>query len=89
MFTVLFLRYGYDSSSYSINSFYREKNKTFSFFSGSTYFRLRDVRPFVLTNPKAYPDLGTKKMDEPVFARWLDKIKENIETPDESTKPQQ
>jgi hypothetical protein len=89
LFTVFFLRYGYDSSNYSINSFYREKNKTFSYFSGRTYFRLRDVRPFVLTNPKAYPDLGTKKMDEPVFARWLEKIGKITKTHHESTKPQQ
>jgi hypothetical protein len=83
------LRYGYDSSDYSINSFYREKNKTFSYFSGSAYFRLRDVRPFVLTNPKAYPDLGTKKIDEPVFARWFEKIEKITKKPDESTKPRQ
>jgi tetratricopeptide (TPR) repeat protein len=89
LFTVFFLRYGYDSSNYSINSFYREKNKTFSYFSGKTYFRLRDVRPFVLTNPKAYPDLGTKKIDEPVFARWFEKIEKITKTPDESTKPRQ
>jgi tetratricopeptide (TPR) repeat protein len=89
LFTVFFLRYGYDSSNYSINSFYREKNKTFSYFSGRTYFRLRDVRPFVLTNPKAYPDLGTKKIDEPVFARWFEKIEKITKTPNESTKPQQ
>jgi len=88
LFTVFFLRYGFNSSGYSVNSFYREKSETFSYFSGRTYFRLNDVRPFVLTNPKAYPDLGTKKMDEPVFLRWLEKIEKNIKTPDESAKSQ-
>jgi hypothetical protein len=88
LFTVFFLRYGFHSSSYSVNSFYREKNKTFSYFSGRTYFRLNDVRPFVLTNPKAYPDLGTKKIDEPVFARWFKKIDKGIKTPSESAELQ-
>jgi hypothetical protein len=88
LFTVFFLRYGFDSSSYSVNSFYREKNKTFSYFSGRTYFRLNDVRPFVLTNPKDYPDLGTRKIDEPVFIRWLKKMGKNTKIPDKSTKSQ-
>ncbi len=88
LFTVFFLRYGFHSSGYSVNSFYREKSKTFSYFSGRTYFRLNDVRPFVLTNPKAYPDLGTRKIDEPVFIHWLEKIEKNIKTPDESAKSQ-
>jgi hypothetical protein len=88
MFTVFFLRYGFYSSSYSVNSFYREKSKTFSYFSGKTFFRLNDVRPFVLTNPKAYPDLGTKKIDEPVFARWLEKVGKSIKKSDESAKSQ-
>jgi len=88
LFTVFFLRYGFHSSGYSVNTFYREKSKTFSYFSGRTYFRLNDVRPFVLTNPKAYPDLGTARIDEPVFARWLEKIAKNVKTPDESTKSQ-
>ncbi|MGD9109317.1 MAG: hypothetical protein PVG93_00120 [Phycisphaerales bacterium] len=88
IFTVFFLRYGFDSSSYSANSFYREKDSVFSYFSGRTYFRLRDVRPFVLTNPTAYPDLGTKKVDEPVFAEWFEKIAKNAKTLDESTESQ-
>jgi hypothetical protein len=86
LFTVFFFRYGFYSSSYSVNSFYREKSKTFSYFSGKTFFRLNDVRPFVLTSPKAYPDLGTKKMDEPVFARWLEKVGKSIKKSDESAK---
>jgi hypothetical protein len=49
---------------------------------------LNDVRPFVLTNPKAYPDLGTKKIDEPVFARWFKKIDKGIKTPSESAELQ-
>jgi hypothetical protein len=88
LFTVFFFRYGFYSSSYSVNSFYREKSKTFSYFSGKTFFRLIDVRPFVLTNPRAYPDLGSKKMDEPVFARWLEKVRKSIEKSDESAKSQ-
>ncbi len=88
LFTVFFFRYGFYSSSYSVNSFYREKSKTFSYFSGRTFFRLNDVRPFVLTNPKAYPDLGTKKMDEPVFARWLEKVGKSIKKPDVSAETQ-
>ena len=88
LFTVFFSRYSFYSSDYSINSFYREKGKVFSYFSGMTFFRLNDVRPFVLTNPKAYPDLGTKKMDEPVFARWLEKVGKIIKKTDESAKSQ-
>jgi tetratricopeptide (TPR) repeat protein len=88
LFTVFFSRYSFSSSNYSINSFYREKSKTFSYFSGRTFFRLKDVRPFVLTNPRAYPDLGTKKMDEPVFAHWLEKVGKIIKKTDESAKSQ-
>ena len=87
MYSVFVLRYCKDSSDYSLNLFYREKNDTFSYLSGTTYFRLRDLRPFVLTNPRAYFDLGTIKMDEQVFSKWLEKQKEIIKSSQQPAKP--
>ncbi len=80
IFSIFTLRYCVASSDYSVNSFSREKDSTFSYLSGATFFRLRDARPLVLTNPRAYPDLGTFKMDEVIFERWLAKQTKIIKT---------
>jgi len=87
MYSIFVFRYCKVPSDYSTTSFYREKGETFSYLSGVTYFRLRDLRPFVLTNPRTYPDLGTAKMDEQVFARWLEKQNEIIKSSQQSTEP--
>ena len=87
IYSVFVMRYCREPSEYSLNSFYREKGDTFSYLTGTTYFRLRDVRPFVLTNPRLYPDLGTAKMDEKVFESWLKKQNEIIKSSQQPTDP--
>jgi len=67
-----YLEYKENLSDYSLQFFSKDETHRFSYFSGDSYYLIKDVRPFVLTDPKTYQGLNIDKMNEPVFRKWLE-----------------
>lgn len=56
----------------AVHTFYpSNEDETFSYFEGISYFKLKDAKPHVLTNPRKHDSLYLAKLNEKVFLEWL------------------
>jgi len=57
---------------YAVHHFISGSDSAFPCAAGTSCFRIKDAKPFVLTSPKAYGGLKISAINEPVFAEWLE-----------------
>jgi tetratricopeptide (TPR) repeat protein len=65
--TIFYMRHCYQQSSFNP----RTESK-FSCLDGHLYFRLAEPEIYVLTNPRAYPNLKTSEITDPDFREWVE-----------------